>query len=224
MDIRHTILFFPHKKPLKKHVSLFTHQSQTSQTSQTQTQFNSYWSVVKELLQLMRNKTDFYLCSYCNSGILVSYCGGGVMGSMLTGFCVGLRIWRRKSFRCSLSDLILLTRRGRSKRLARLLLRVGRLAFGARPGRSLWVWSGGCAGAGAVWFRGVSSVALLMGSLPSFSTAAMMSSQDGSWEVLWRRLLSRTGQVSLPTTSSQLGTLQAFESEVLETEGRTQSQ
>lgn len=75
---------------------------------------------------------------YPNSGILLSYCGGGVMGSMVTGFWVGLRIWRRKSFRCSLSDLILLTRRGRSKRLARLLLRVGRLGFDVRLGGSAW--------------------------------------------------------------------------------------
>ncbi len=75
---------------------------------------------------------------YPNSGILLSYCGGGVMGSMVTGFCVGVRIWRRMSFMCSLSDLILLTRRGRSRRLARLLLRVGRLGFGARAGWSAW--------------------------------------------------------------------------------------
>lgn len=74
----------------------------------------------------------------CNSGILLSYCGGGVMGSMVTGFWVGVRIWRRKSFRCSLSDLILLTRRGRSKRLARLALRLGRLGFDLRPAGSAW--------------------------------------------------------------------------------------
>lgn len=70
---------------------------------------------------------------YCNSGILFSYCGGGVMGSMVTGFCVGVRIWRRKSFRCSLSDLIRLTLRGFSRRLARLALRVGRLGCDVRP-------------------------------------------------------------------------------------------
>lgn len=29
---------------------------------------------------------------YSNSGTLLSYCGGGVMGSMVTGFCVGVRI------------------------------------------------------------------------------------------------------------------------------------
>lgn len=98
------------------------------------------------------------------------------MGSMVTGFCVGVRIWRRKSFRCSLSDLILLTRRGRSKRLARLLLRAGRLGFDVRPAGSAWDSAAGWVEVGVVSFRGVFSLGLLEGSVPSFSTAAMMSS------------------------------------------------
>lgn len=128
--------------------------------------------------------TNLYICSYgeqmekkknySNSGVLLSYWGGGVMGSMVTGFWVGLRIWRRKSFRCSLSDLILLTRRGRSKRLARLLLRAGTLGLGVGPGAggSAAVW----AGADALSVRCEFSLGLSVGPAPSFSTAAMMSS------------------------------------------------
>lgn len=127
------------------------------------------------------NKGDIRKRLYPKSGILLSYCGGGVMGSMVTGFCVGLRIWRRKSFRCSLSDLILLTRSGRNKRLARLLLRVGREGFDVRAAGSAWgsaaaAAAAGGLGAGVGSLRGVSSVGLLVGSVPSFSTAAMMSS------------------------------------------------
>lgn len=99
-----------------------------------------------------------------------------MMGSMVTGFCVGVRIWRRKSFRCSLSDLILLTRRGRSKRLARLLLRAGRLGFDVSPSESAWDAAAGCVEGRVGSLRGVFSVGLLEGFVPSFSTAANMSS------------------------------------------------
>lgn len=128
------------------------------------------------LIHLFYQKQAIRARHHGNSGILLSYIGGGVMGSMVTGFCVGLRIWRRKSFRCSLSDLILLTRRGRSKRLARLLLRVGKLGFGVRAAGSAGASAAGWTGSGVGSLRGVSSVELLGGSLPSFSTAARMSS------------------------------------------------
>lgn len=117
-------------------------------------------------------KRERRMSHYCNSGSLFSYPGGGVMGSMVTGFCVGVRIWRRKSFRCSLSDFIRLTLRGFSSRLARLALRVGRLGCDVRPEGS----AGGWAPAGAWSFRGLFSVELLAGCDPSFSTAARMSS------------------------------------------------
>lgn len=114
-----------------------------------------------------------------SSGILFSYPGGGVMGSMVTGFVVGLRIWRRKSFRCSLSDLILLTRRGWSSRLTLLPLRAGKEGFLSGPLLApSWDSEVVCAGVGEL--RGLSSVGgllvLFAGSDPSFSTAAMMSS------------------------------------------------
>lgn len=102
-------------------------------------------------------------------GGLSSYCGGGVSGSMATiWLCPGFWIFKRISFTWSFSDLILRTRRGLRRRLALLLLRAGwELEVGA---------AGWGPGPGAGWGPLPS-----LGCCPSFSTASIRSSYEGSW-------------------------------------------